>query len=134
MKITRKTVRVDDARSETRYFADTGDGFDGTAHGYGFRSIERLYRAHWFFKNRARLEALRSEARRFLQENPPIAAILQSYFSPEHFIVAWKDHETLSIASLIEDLEQVTGEDELVSKLKAHRHLWRTLESGTADK
>jgi hypothetical protein len=131
MRITRKTVHTGPFRSETRYFADTGDSFDGTAQGYGFRTIAKLYKAYWFFKNRPRLEALRLEARTFLRENPRAAAALREYFSAERAVWAWKDGELLSMSGLVAELEQSGGMEGLVSTFNAHRHLWRTLESMT---
>ncbi|MGA8543522.1 MAG: hypothetical protein WB947_08320 [Thermoplasmata archaeon] len=134
MRITRKTVRIDASHSETRYFADTGDEFDGTARGYGFRSLERLHRAYWYFKNRPRLEALRSDARRFLRENPRAAAAIREYFSTERAIYAWKDGEILSMQSLVAELECTPGAEDVVLQLNAHRHLWTTLESAQEEK
>ncbi|MGI0132261.1 MAG: hypothetical protein ACREDK_04105 [Thermoplasmata archaeon] len=128
MKIHRRAVRRDAFRTEIRYFAETGDGFDGTAHGHGFRSLEELRRTYWFFMNRGRLEGLRSEARGLLRKNPTVAAAIRNYFTAENAIYAWKEGETLSFLSFVRDLEGTPGMEEVLAVLKAHQRLWRTLE------
>jgi len=35
--------------TETRWFVETEDGFDGTAQGYGFKSPQALYKCIWLF-------------------------------------------------------------------------------------
>jgi uncharacterized protein YdcH (DUF465 family) len=132
MKIIEKSIQVDEFITETRYFAETDDGFDGTAQGYGYKSLEKLNKAYWYFKNRHKLENLKGEARRFLRKNPEIAKMLDDYFSVDNCLYAAKGGETLSIGSLLEDLKRdnLPNREEIIAKLVANKHLWRTLERG----
>ncbi|MBX8638545.1 MAG: hypothetical protein KIY11_09355, partial [Thermoplasmata archaeon] len=76
MKVTTRVVG-----NETRYFAETGDGFDGTTQGYGYRSMEKLNKAYWYFKNRNRLEGEKGSAKKLLKDNRALAKLLRDYFS-----------------------------------------------------
>ncbi|MBX8636697.1 MAG: hypothetical protein KIS30_08690 [Thermoplasmata archaeon] len=130
MKVTTRVVG-----NETRYFAETGDGFDGTAQGYGYRSMEKLNKAYWYFKNRNRLEGEKGSAKKLLKDNRALAKLLRDYFSADNYLYALKDGETLSVQSLIEDLKQYERPDklELIAKLESNRPLWRALERLVGD-
>ena len=112
---------------EARYFAETDDGFDGTAQGYGYKSMEKLQKAYWYYKNKDKIRAKKKEARRFLRENPKINRLLKNYFSVDNCVYALKCGETLSIGHLIRELNP--DEEEIKSKLLDVKHLWRTLEN-----
>ena len=130
MKVTTRVVG-----NETRYFAETGDGFDGTAQGYGYRSMEKLNKAYWYFKNRNRLEGEKGSAKKLLKDNRALAKLLRDYFSADNYLYALKGGETLSVQSLIEDLKQYERPDklELIAKLESNRPLWRALERLVGD-
>ena len=121
---------ADQSFTETRYFAETDDGFDGTAQGYGYRSMEKLNRTCWYFKNRNRLDSEKGNARKLLKDNPVLTEILNDYFSADNYVYAFKDGETLSMQSLIDSLRHEEGPDKLdvIAKLEANRSLWRALE------
>ncbi len=130
MKVTTRVVG-----NETRYFAETGDGFDGTTQGYGYRSMEKLNKAYWYFKNRNRLEGEKGSAKKLLKDNRALAKLLRDYFSADNYLYALKGGETLSVQSLIEDLKQYERPDklELIAKLESNRPLWRALERLVGD-
>jgi len=135
--VTTKQVKVNEYQTETRYFAETGDGFDGTANGYGYKSMEKLRKAYWYHQNRGKINQSKSEARIFLKENPDVRKVLDEYFSADNMLVACKDGEELSFPLLIQGLEsgdwsengREIGQD-IAIKIKEKKHLWKTLERG----
>ena len=131
MKIVRKSVKVDEFVTEARYFAETDDGFDGAAQGYGYRSVAKLQKAYWYYKNRHKIQNTKNEARSFLKQNPEVARVLREYFSEGNLLWAAKDGERLSMRSLIEELKMGSWSAngmEVVAKLEQCKHLWKSLE------
>ena len=118
---------VDFPEYETRYFGKTDDGFDGTAQGYGYKSIEKLNKAYWFFKNKDKINANKNKAKRFLKDNLDVKKCLLNYFDADNAVYAWKNSEELSFADLLESLEKENNSD-IINKLNNVKHLWKTLE------
>jgi hypothetical protein len=147
MEITTKQIKVNEFETETRYFAKTDDGFDGTAQGYGYKSIEKLKKAYWFYKNKGKLKTLEKEAKKFLKENPDIKKLLNEYFSADNYICAWKDREELSFDTLLTELKQPPVEipseelkemkmeknpyqnanEDVIKRLEDIKHLWKSI-------
>jgi hypothetical protein len=129
MKIEKRTVKINEYITETRYFAETEDGFDGTAQGYGYKSLEKLHKAYWFFKNRNRLNDLKAEAKKFLKENPDVTKIIREFFSMENLLDAAKNRETLTFTDLLISLKKcdLSNKEEIITKIGSKKHLWRTL-------
>lgn len=118
---------IDDVgNSETRYFAETEDGFDGTAQGYGYKSKEKLEKAYWFYKNRDKINAKKSKANEFLKENPQIKRLLWNYFSPQNYLYAFKDGEELTVESFLEMLKE-EGNFDVIKKLNDNKDIWKSL-------
>jgi hypothetical protein len=75
------------------------------------------------------LNTLKSEAKKFLKENPEVAKALRIYFSVDNWIDAMKCGETLTMSGLIECLNNSNWDhnEEIKSKLESNKHLWKTL-------
>jgi len=120
MKIETKKIK-----NEIRFFAEEADpGFDGTANGYGFKSVEKLKKSYWFFQNKDRLKNLEMEAKDFLKQNPDVKQILNDYFDADWCIDRFCDGEEATIENLIEDFKE--DHPELVEKLLNAKHLWKS--------
>lgn len=124
MKITSRTVGY-----ETRYFAETDDGFDGTAQGHGYRSVEKLKKAYWFYKNRGRLSALKGEAKKFLRENQDVANAVRDYFTAQNALYAFKEGTRLSWEGLVEELERSPDSAPVADKIRQNQRLWKSIEA-----
>ncbi len=111
---------------ETRYFAESDDGFDGTAQGYGYKSIEKINKAYWFFKNKDKINLNKKDAKKFLKLNQDVKECLSKYFSCENHVFAFKNGEKLSFENLIYLLKN-DGKFELIKKLNDVKHLWKIL-------
>lgn len=126
MQITTKIIEDNVGNVETRYFAKTHDGFDGTAQGYGYKSKEKLQKAYWFYKNRDTINAKKNKAKRFLKENPDIKRLLNDYFSAQNYVYAFKDGEELTIESFLVMLKE-DGDLEVIQKFNDNKDIWRNL-------
>ena len=134
LRVTTKQVQVNEYQTETRYFVETGDGFEGSANGFGYKSMEKLHKAYWYHKNRGRISQMKGEAMAFLKENPEVKRVVDQYFSADNQLHAWKDGEKLSFPDLIQGLEsggwvEENGHD-IARKISEKKHLWKTLEHG----
>ena len=128
MEITTKQIKVNEFETESRYFAKTDDGFDGTAQGYGYKSIEKLKKAHWFYKNKGKLKTLENEAKKFLKENPDIKKLLKEYFSDDNYIWALKDRQEISFDTLLIELKEKPVENrDAITKIEGAKHLWKSI-------
>lgn len=127
MKITTKTIPLNEYCSETRYFAETDDGFDGTAQGYGYKSIEKLHKAYWYYQNRDKIRKKEQEAKEWLTKNRPIRLLIKNYFSVDNLLYAAKCGEELTFSSFIKELKRDPENDETVRELMKVKHLWRNL-------
>lgn len=126
MQITTKIIEDNVGNTETRYFGETGDGFDGTAQGYGYKSKEKLEKAYWFYKNKDKINAKNNKAKKFLKENPQIKRLLDEYFSAQNYLYAFKDGGELTMESFLELLEE-EGNLEIMQKLNDNKDIWRSL-------
>ena len=126
MEIITKIVKDDAGNSENRYFAETGDGFDGTAQGYGYKSMEKLKKAYWFYTNKDQIRAKQNRAKRFLKDNPRIKYLLDNYFSAQNYLYAFKDGEELTMKFFLEMLKE-ENELEIIQKLNDNKDIWRNL-------
>lgn len=114
-----------------RWFAKTDDGFDGMAQGWGYKTKEKLMRAYWFHQNRHKINGLKSEAKKFLAENPRIKKILYKYFDADNILHALKCGVSLSFETLLNDLNDdwdMENKAEVVEILNKNKHLWKTME------
>lgn len=147
MEITTKQINVNEFETETRYFAKTDDGFDGTAQGYGYKSIEKLKKAYWFYKNKGKLKQNKNKAKKFLKNNPDINYLLKDYFNVDNMICALKDGEKLSIETLLAELKKTPVEipseelkemkkeknpyqnanEDVIKRLENVKYLWKSI-------
>ena len=132
LNITCKTIQVGEdiefPSYETRYFAESNDGFDGTAQGYGYKSKQKLILAHWYFLNKNKIPCWNNEAKSFLKKNPDIKTKLKQYFSEDNFLYAWKCQEELSMQSFVNELLKDEDEKskEIAQKLNQVKRLWKS--------
>lgn len=128
MQITTKQVKANEFETETRFFAKTDDRFDGTAQGYGYKSIEKLNKAYWFYKNKGKLKKLEHEAKKFLKENLGIKKLLNEYFSDDNLLYALKDRRKISFDTLLAELKDSPIENrDIIDKIESVKHLWNSM-------
>lgn len=126
MQVKTRIITDEVGNTETRYFAETEDGFDGAAHGFGYKSKEKLEKAYWFYKNRDKINNRKNKANKFLKENPQIKKILDEYFSAPNYLYAFKDGEELTMKSLLQMLEE-ENKLEIIRKLNENQDIWGDL-------
>lgn len=126
MQIATKIVEDNIGNTETRYFGETDDGFDGDAQGYGYKSKEKLEKAYWFYKNKDKINAKKNKTKKFLKENPQTKRLLDNYFSAQNHLYAFKDGEELTMESFLEMLKE-EGNFEDIQKLNDNKDIWRNL-------
>jgi hypothetical protein len=112
-------------KNESRWFVETGDGFDGTAQGYGYKTPQAVYRAYTYFKSKDERKAQEQEASKFLQENQDVKKVLEEYLDEDNCFYRLKDGDETSIPDL---LEQISDEQpETANKLTQAKSLWRAI-------
>ena len=109
---------------EKRYFAETNDGFDGSAQGYGYKSKQSLHKAYAYYKSRNKRKSNKDKVHSFLKNNPDIKEILELYFSEEQCFLRLKNNENSSIQDLVKSLE----DQDMVLKLNNNKKLWKSIE------
>jgi hypothetical protein len=128
--VTSKEIRIDEWQKEIRWFAESDDGFDGTAGGHGYKSPEKLRKAYWYHQNRHIIKANESMARRFLEENSELRKLLCSYFSADNHLIAAKDGETLKFETLLADLRndtKIENKEEMIRGIEEAKPLWKSI-------
>jgi hypothetical protein len=134
MEIETRMVLDGDGNNTIRYFTKTDDGFDGTAQGWGYKTKEKLMKAYWFHQNRHKINGLKSDAKKFLTENPKIKKILSKYFDFDNVFHALKCGTSLSFETLMNDLNDndwnLENKTEIIEILNKNKHLWKTIERG----
>lgn len=119
MEITEKKIK-----GEIRYFAKAEKEFDGTARGYGFKSKHSLHKAYAYFKNKDKYQAMKEDAQYFLNENPDVKEVFDSYLSEQECFYRMHDREDASIPDL---LERIEDQPEIVEKINSVKHLWKSI-------
>lgn len=66
-----------------RWYADTTDGLDGTAQGYGYKTEQSLRKARWFFLNKSKIVEGQNSAKEWLRANPEAKAQLNAFTGNE---------------------------------------------------
>ncbi len=122
IEITTKVVNTSKG-AETRYFANSKDGFDGTAQGYGYKSKHKLYKAYYFHKNKSKYKQRDSELKSFLKEHPDVKKLLRAYLGAQETLYRCKDGEETSFKNLLTCIE----DDDMKSKITSIKHLWKTI-------
>lgn len=120
INLIKKQIRKDldgFTTTEERWFVETGDGFDGTAQGYGYKTPQAVYKAYNYYKSKHKRHIEKNTILKFLKENPDIKNCFESYFGPQECVWRIKDQEDDSLIGLIENYKD---EDELHQKLKLH--------------
>lgn len=128
IKIESKYVDINGIK-EKRYFAETRNGFDGTAQGYGYKSKQKIYKAYWYFENKDKIKKLNGEAHRFLKDNIEIKKSIKTYF--EHELLDAFDTQTFPARTKIKDFLKSKGfisNEDIKTKLNEHKHLWKSIE------
>ena len=126
MQITTKTINDSIGNTEIRYFAVTDDNFDGTARGYGYKSLQKLKKAYWFYQNKDKIRDKQNKAKKFLDENPQIKQLLGDYFSEQNYLYALKDGEEITMESFLMalDKDNLPG---IIKKLCENKDIWRVI-------
>jgi len=109
-----------------RWFVETNDGFDGTAHGYGYKTPQAVYRAYAYFKNKDKREEQDKEVRDLLKNNPDIKEALDNYLNEDNCFYRLKDGEETSMSGLIEEVIDDEKPD-VAKKLEEIKRLWKAI-------
>lgn len=134
--ITSKTIQTGDdiefLNYETRYFAESDDGFDGTAQGYGYKSKQKLILAYWYFLNKNKIKSLKGETKRFMKDNPEIKKLFDNYFDESNCLDYAKNNDEMSIQDFINIIskDENINSQEIIRKLNEKKHLWKTIMQG----
>ena len=110
--------------TETRWFVETNDGFDGTAQGYGYKSAQKLHKAYAYFISKGKRGQEQKSIKQFLACNPDVINALNIYLDEEREFYRMKDREPTTIENM---LEHHKDEPEFVKNLQDHKHLWKAL-------
>lgn len=113
-----------DGYQETRWFVNTGDGFDGTAQGYGYKTPQAIYKAYYYFLNKNKFAKQKQEIKQFLKDNADIKEVLDLYFNETNSLYRLKDREETSIENL---LDAIKDRSDVIEKLNKNKHLWKRL-------
>ena len=111
--------------TETRWFVETGDGFDGTAQGYGFKSPQALYKAYSYFHNRNKIKSTKDKVKNFLENNPDVKTAIENYCDADWMLDRIKDGDPTSIPHMIELISE--DNPKVVEKLNANKSLWNEI-------
>jgi len=127
IKIIQKEIKTGNEpwEKEIRYFSETNDGFDGTAQGYGYKSVQAINKAYWFFKNKNKLTKQQNDAKQFLSDNLNVKSALKSYFNCENNF--WMVKEGINI-SIKHFCDYYKSEIEIIEKLSTVKELWKSIE------
>ena len=87
---------------ETRWFAESEDGFDGSAQGYGYKTPQAVYKAYSYFKNTKKRKNTSIQIKKFLKENPDICSVINEYLSEDASLIRFEDGEVSSVEHLVE--------------------------------
>lgn len=90
-----------------RYFTEPENinGFDGTANGWGYRTIEKLQTAYMWHDLRTARKG-RNDAELLLKNYPSVRQVLRYYFDPDWENDRAAKGETATIATMIQELGQ----------------------------
>lgn len=111
--------------TETRWFVETNDGFDGSAQGYGYKTPQALYKAYAYFKSKDQRKAETNQVKKFLKDNPDVKAAIDEYLSDDASWYRLKDGEPSSIEHLVESIKD--KQPEVAKKLTEAKDLWREI-------
>ena len=125
LTLIKKDVLIEEGQpwTEPRWFVETGDGFDGTAQGYGYKSPQALHKAYAYFKNRKHPKKA-SGVKEFLRDNADVKTICDLYFDVDEMFHRMKAGETISIENLV---SSIAGNVLVIEKLNNVKHLWKQL-------
>jgi len=136
LNITSKTIQLGEdiefPSYEIRYFAESNDGFDGTAQGYGYKSKQKLILAHWYYLNKNKIKSWKGETKRFMKDNPKIKKLFDNYFDESNCLYYAKDGEEMSIEDFINIIskDEDINSQEIIRKLNEKKYLWKTIMQG----
>lgn len=111
--------------TETRWFVETNDGFDGTAQGYGYKTPQAVYKAYNYFLNKHKYAKQKKQVKQWLKDNADVAAAFKEYFHETNCLYRAKDREPTSVENLIKSIRD--DQPEVVKKLNANKELWKQL-------
>jgi len=109
---------------ETRWFVETGDGFDGTAQGWGYKSPQSLYKAYNYYKNKSKIKQKQNETKKYLRDNPDVKSALDDYFDEQNCFWRMKDGEEESLEDFVRCFED---KPDMIKKLDGNKKLWNSL-------
>lgn len=134
LKIYSKQITVDKYETETRWFAETEDGFDGTAQGYGYKTKQKLMKAYWYYQNRHKIKAKQNEAKKLVRDHPDLKRALKIFFDSDNCLDAAKNGEPFGMQEFAQSLANETewrgieiNCSELHTLLQSNKHLWKDL-------
>jgi len=133
LKLTKKQIKktenygggIVQEHIEVRWFAETGDGFDGTANGYGFKTPGAAHRAYYYFLNKSKFKEQKQDVKKWLNENIDAKGVLDTYFSDWCSLDRAKNGEPTSMLDMINSICE--DKPEIVAKLMAVKPLWKSL-------
>lgn len=109
MKIISKKVSKNEYETEVRYFAETDDGFDGSAQGYGYKSEEKLQKAYWWYKNgdawKDKVKDRQNKILTHFRTNKEYAELYENlveFFHPDNAFYLMKDGNTYDKKSFLD--------------------------------
>ena len=108
-KITSKKIPINEYENEIRYFAESDDGFDGNAQGYGYKSVEKLKKAYWWYKEgdnwKKKVQNRRIDILTYFRINKnsnELYGKLLDFFHPDNAIYLMKERETYDRNSFLD--------------------------------
>lgn len=111
--------------TETRWFVETNDGFDGSAQGYGYKTPQAVYKAYAYFKSKDQRKAETNQVKKFLKDNPDVKAALKNYLDADWAMDRAMDGEPTSIDNMLEHMAE--DRPEVAKKLNDNKHLWKAI-------
>jgi hypothetical protein len=111
-------------RKGDRWFSNSIGSFDGTARGYGYKTVRKLFASFYFQMQQSRGEELKKAAIQFLMDEPEIRNLLSRYFDEDDVFARLKRGEE----STVYDFLTSSQTPEVLTKLKGAVLLHRSIE------
>lgn len=123
LKLIQKQMLIEEGQpwTETRWFAETDDNFDGTAQGYGYKSPQAAYKAYVYFKNKHKNK--KTNVKKFLKDNPEVKDACDTYFDADNLLYVFKEGCEPSIQDLAG-----RSPDNVQKTLEKSKDMWKSIE------
>jgi hypothetical protein len=125
LKLVSKQMPIEEGQpwTETRWFTETKDGFDGTAQGYGYKSPQALHKAYAYFKNKNNRKSHKPNVKKLLKDNPEVKDACDAYFDADNLLYVFKEGCDPSMQDLV---NRSSGDVKKI--LEEHKHMWKSIE------